>query len=199
MKRALDVVLAGSLLVLLAPLIIAIAIAVSFDLGWPILFRQRRPGLHERPFLICKFRTMTHKCGVSGQLLPDEDRMTDFGRFLRSTSLDELPELLNVLAGHMSLVGPRPLLPEYLGRYSTEQRRRHEVLPGMTGWAQVNGRNSLSWEDRFRLDVWYVDHESIWLDLKILLRTPASILHRSGISHQGHATMPRFEGTRDDT
>lgn len=164
-------------------------------LGSPVLFRQIRPGLHGRPFEMVKFRTMRDAFGPDGQPLADEERMTSFGRLLRSSSLDELPELWNVLKGDMSLVGPRPLLMEYLPLYSAEQARRHAVRPGITGWAQVNGRNAISWEDKFDLDVWYVDHHTVWLDLKILGLTVWRVLRRDGISAAGEATMPRFRGS----
>ncbi|GAB4459012.1 MAG: sugar transferase [Anaerolineae bacterium] len=182
-------------LLLLAPFLAVIALLVRVKLGAPVLFRQQRPGLHGRPFTIYKFRTMTDARDAKGQFLPDADRLTAFGRLLRRTSLDELPELFNVLRGEMSLVGPRPLLMQYLDRYTPEQARRHEVRPGITGWAQVNGRNALTWEEKFALDVWYVDHQSLWLDLKIILLTIWSVLRREGISQQGHATMPEFVGT----
>jgi lipopolysaccharide/colanic/teichoic acid biosynthesis glycosyltransferase len=174
----------------------AVALAVRLKLGPPVLFRQRRPGLHGEPFDLLKFRTMLEARDAAGQSLPDASRLTPFGRWLRSTSLDELPELINVLRGDMSLVGPRPLLVEYLARYTPEQARRHEARPGITGWAQVNGRNAVSWEEKFRLDVWYVDHHSTWLDLKILALTIARVLRRDGISAQGDATMPAFQGTQ---
>jgi len=171
-----------------------IALAVRLRLGVPVLFRQRRPGLHGQPFTLLKFRTMTGARDAAGNLLPDAERLTPLGRFLRATSLDELPELLNVLKGEMSLVGPRPLLLEYLTRYTPEQARRHDVRPGITGWAQVNGRNALSWEHKFALDVWYVDHVSLGLDLKILVLTALRVLARQGISQPGHATMEEFLG-----
>jgi lipopolysaccharide/colanic/teichoic acid biosynthesis glycosyltransferase len=166
------------------------------QLGTPILFRQVRPGRNGRLFKLAKFRTMTDERDASGGLLPDASRLTPFGRWLRATSLDELPSLWNVLKGDMSLVGPRPLLVEYLPLYSSEQARRHEVRPGITGWAQVNGRNALTWEQKFELDVWYVDHRSFWLDLRILLMTVRKVFVREGISAKGEATMPRFTGTR---
>jgi lipopolysaccharide/colanic/teichoic acid biosynthesis glycosyltransferase len=169
---------------------------VRRKLGSPALFRQVRPGLHGRPFMMVKFRTMTDERGADGELLPDAQRLTAFGRFLRASSLDELPELWNVLRGEMSLVGPRPLLMEYLPLYSPEQARRHEVRPGITGWAQVNGRNAVSWDERFKLDVWYVDHRSLWLDLRILWLTVRKVLVREGISAQGEATMSRFTGNK---
>jgi sugar O-acyltransferase (sialic acid O-acetyltransferase NeuD family) len=193
-KRLFDIAVSLFALVLLSPLIAVIAIAVRLKLGSPILFRQPRPGLNGEVFTMCKFRTMTDGRDRQGELLSDELRLTAFGRFLRSSSLDELPELLNVLVGKMSLVGPRPLKVSYLPLYTAEQARRHEVLPGVTGWAQVNGRNSLSWGDRFCLDVWYVDNVSLWLDLKILCMTIGTIFGRKGISAEGHSTMPDFDG-----
>ena len=165
-------------------------------LGSPVLFRQVRPGLYGRPFMMVKFRTMTDERGADGALLPDAQRLTAFGHFLRASSLDELPELWNVLRGEMSLVGPRPLLMEYLPLYSPAQARRHDVRPGITGWAQVNGRNAVSWDERFALDVWYVEHCSLWLDLRILWLTVRKVLVREGISAQGEATMPRFTGNK---
>ena len=192
LKRVFDVVVSATALVVLAPVMGLIALAVWRTMGRPVLFRQARPGLHGKPFVMYKFRTMRDLRDAGGNLLPDEARLTPFGRWLRATSLDELPELVNVLRGEMSLVGPRPLLMEYLERYTPEQARRHEVKPGITGWAQIHGRNNLSWEERLRLDVWYVDHWSLWLDLKILWRTLWMVLRREGISAQGHATMPRF-------
>ncbi len=196
MKRIFDFVVAGlALLVLGLPLLVLIW-QVRRKLGSPVFFRQTRPGLHGRPFNMVKFRTMTDARGRDGQFLPDAERLTAFGRFLRASSLDELPELLNVLKGEMSLVGPRPLLMEYLPLYSPEQARRHEVRPGITGWAQVNGRNALSWEEKFKLDVWYVDHRSLWLDIKILWLTVRKVLVREGISAPGDATMPIFRGNK---
>jgi lipopolysaccharide/colanic/teichoic acid biosynthesis glycosyltransferase len=194
-KRAFDVAAAALGLLLAAPLLGAIALAVRLRQGSPVLFRQRRPGLHGRPFELVKFRTMRDGDGPDGRPLPDAERLTSLGRFLRATSLDELPQLWNVLNGDVSLVGPRPLLMQYLPRYSPEQARRHDVLPGITGWAQVNGRNAISWEQKFALDVWYVDHWSLALDAKILLMTIARVLARSGVSQRGHATMPEFMGT----
>ena len=193
-KRGLDIVIASTALLLAAPVLLFVAIAVRVNLGGPVLFRQQRPGLHGRPFTMVKFRTMRDALGRDGRPLPDADRLTPFGTLLRSTSLDELPELWNVLRGDMSLVGPRPLLMEYLDRYTPEQARRHEVRPGVTGWAQVHGRNALSWEERFRLDVWYVEHRSLRLDLQILRRTLALVLRRTGVSANGEATMPVFQG-----
>ena len=180
MKRLFDLLLSFGLLVVLALPLLLLWGLVRSKLGSPVLFRQIRPGLDGRPFMMVKFRTMTDERDAGGELLPDAQRLTAFGRFLRATSLDELPELWNVLSGEMSLVGPRPLLMEYLPLYSPEQARRHEVRPGITGWAQVNGRNALSWEERFKLDVWYVDHRSLWLDLRILLRTAKTVLTGAG-------------------
>jgi len=194
-KRVFDIFCAASAFLLLSPLLVLIAILVRKRLGTPVLFRQQRPGLHGKPFLMYKFRTMTDQRGADGTLLPDRERLTPFGRFLRSSSLDELPELINVLKGEMSLVGPRPLLMEYLDRYTPEQARRHEVRPGITGWAQVNGRNALSWEEKFRLDVWYVDHRSMLLDLRILLKTVEKVFIREGISEKGQETMSKFMGS----
>jgi lipopolysaccharide/colanic/teichoic acid biosynthesis glycosyltransferase len=195
-KRLMDIALSSMGLLLLAPLILVLAVLVRVRLGSPVLFRQERPGLHGEPFIILKFRTMTDECDESGNLLPDDQRLTGFGRFLRASSMDELPELWNVLRGDMSLVGPRPLLMEYLPLYTTEQARRNEVRPGITGWAQVNGRNALSWEEKFQLDAWYVDNRSLSLDLEILFLTVKKVFKREGISAEGEATMPRFEGSR---
>lgn len=194
LKRVVDIIGATLGLALLAPLLLSIAVLVRLKLGSPVLFRQVRPGLHGKPFVIYKFRTMTDERDGTGVLLPDDQRLTRFGRFLRNTSLDELPELFNVLKGEMSLVGPRPLLMEYLERYTPEQARRHEVKPGITGWAQIHGRNAISWEEKFRLDVWYVDNWSLGLDFRILLITLWKVLRREGISAEGHATMPQFVG-----
>lgn len=194
-KRALDLLLAGTALLVLSPLILAVALAVRLALGSPVLFRQRRPGLKGEIFTLIKFRSMTDRRDADGVLLPDRDRLPRFGRFLRASSLDELPTLANVLWGEMSLVGPRPLLVQYLPRYTPEQARRHEVRPGITGWAQIHGRNALSWEEKLRLDVWYVDHWSPGLDLSILARTAGAVLTRRGISHPGEATMSEFMGT----
>lgn len=193
-KRVVDVVLSSLALLVLWPLLLALSLVVWAGLGAPVLFRQVRPGLRGQPFTILKFRSMTDARDADGALLPDADRLPRFGRWLRSTSLDELPELLNVWKGDMSLVGPRPLLTGYLERYSPEQARRHDVRPGITGWAQVNGRNVLSWENRFELDVWYVDHVSLLLDLRILALTCWKILSREGISSPGLATMHEFQG-----
>jgi len=194
-KRVMDVVGAGIGGILLAPLTAIIALLVRWKLGKPVLFRQTRPGLHAEPFELVKFRTMTDARGPDGEPLPDEQRLPTFGRFLRSTSLDELPELWNVLTGDMSLVGPRPLLMEYLPRYSPRQARRHEVRPGLTGWSQVNGRNAPDWDTRLEMDVWYVEHRSLWLDLRILARTVWSVLTRDGVSAEGQATVERFQGS----
>lgn len=191
----LDLFIAVPLLLFLSPLLAMIAILVRLSLRSPLLFRQQRPGQHGCPFSLLKFRTMTDARDRTGSLLPDAERLTSVGRFLRNSSLDELPELVNVLRGEMSLVGPRPLRMEYLPLYTGYQNRRHEVLPGITGWAQVNGRNALSWERKFALDVWYVDNVSLWLDLKILAMTMHKALARAGISAEGHATMPRFTGS----
>lgn len=193
-KRAFDIVLAAIALLLLSPLILALCVAIRLKLGSPILFRQVRPGLNGKPFQMIKFRSMRDATGPDGQPLPDDQRLTPFGKRLRSTSLDELPELWNVLRGDMSLVGPRPLLMEYLPLYDQRQLRRHEVRPGVTGWAQVNGRNALSWPQKFELDVWYVDNRSLWLDVKILWMTVRKVLVREGISADGQATMERFRG-----
>ena len=194
MKRLFDVLASACALLLLALPLLVVIWMVRRKLGSPVFFTQMRPGLQGQPFLMVKFRTMTDARGPDGALLPDADRLTPFGRFLRATSLDELPELWNVLKGDMSLVGPRPLLMEYLPLYSPEQARRHAVRPGVTGWAQVNGRNTLSWDDKFKLDVWYVDHRSLWLDLKILWLTARKVLAREGISAAGEATMGKFTG-----
>lgn len=193
-KRLFDVSAAACALLLLSPVILAVALLIYIKLGTPVFFRQRRPGRNGRPFLMLKFRTMLDANDKQGNPLPDGQRMTPYGSFLRATSLDELPELWNVVKGDMSLVGPRPLLMEYLPLYSETQYRRHEVRPGVTGWAQVNGRNAISWEDKFKLDVWYVDNRSFWLDLKILFLTVKKVLVRDGISAQGDATMPIFKG-----
>ncbi len=197
-KRLLDMTLVVFTAPLWAPTLFVIALVVLLVLGRPILFVQERAGLHARPFPLLKFRTMTTQCEEGGALLPDEQRLTKFGRFLRSTSLDELPELINVLRGHMSLVGPRPLLMEYVPLYSSLQSRRHETRPGLTGWAQVNGRNLTSWKTRLDQDVWYVQQASLALDLRILARTLAHVLRRHGISEPGQATMTRFTGEQHD-
>lgn len=198
LKRSTDLLLAGTALLLLSPVLILLAVLVRRRLGSPVLFRQERPGRHGRPFMMVKFRTMTDARDAQGQLLPDAERLPPFGRWLRSTSLDELPELWNVLRGDMSLVGPRPLLMRYLPLYNERQRRRHEVRPGVTGWAQINGRNALGWEERFEMDVWYVDNQSLWLDARILWLTVRKVLVREGISAAGEATMQEFRGSKAD-
>jgi lipopolysaccharide/colanic/teichoic acid biosynthesis glycosyltransferase len=197
MKRCFDVWIPAIVLALFFPVLAVVAMAIRLNLGSPIFFRQTRPGLNEKPFTMLKFRTMRDAFDSEGRPLPDAERLTPLGRFLRATSLDELPELWNVLKGDMSLVGPRPLLPQYLDRYTAFERRRHEVKPGLTGWAQIGGRNSLTWHDKFKLDVWYVDNWSLSLDLKILLRTVSTVLRRDGIAQQGHATMPEFMGSAE--
>lgn len=195
LKRTFDIVVAALALLLLAPLLLVVALLVRVKLGSPVLFSQVRPGLHGKPFRMVKFRSMSDARDASGKLLPDAERLPDFGRMLRASSLDELPELWNVLKGEMSLVGPRPLLMEYLPLYSPEQARRHEVRPGITGWAQVNGRNAISWDDKFRLDVWYVDHRSLALDLRILALTIARVLRPRGVSAPNSATAEKFTGS----
>lgn len=195
MKRLFDLLITIPALLLLWPVMLCIALVVRINLGSPILFRQTRPGLHGRPFEIIKFRTMRDAVGPDGKPLPDCDRLTPFGRFLRSTSMDELPELWNVLKGEMSLVGPRPLLMQYLDRYTPEQARRHELPPGITGWAQVHGRNAISWEEKFSLDVWYIDNQSVILDMKILWLTIGSVLNRENVCQPGQATMEEFMGS----
>lgn len=196
-KRTLDIFASAVLLVVLAPVLGICAVVVRAFLGRPVLFRQQRPGRGEKPFTLLKFRTMREAYSENGQPLPDALRLTSLGRFLRATSLDELPELWNVLKGDMSLVGPRPLLMEYLGRYTSKQARRHDVKPGLTGLAQVSGRNALSWDEKLALDVWYVDHWSLRLDLAILARTLWQVARRTGIAAAGHATMPEFKGGDD--
>lgn len=196
MKRLFDLIVSASALLCLALPLLLLMWLVKRRLGSPVFFSQLRPGLHGRPFRMLKLRSMNEARGPDGQLLPDAERLTHFGRFLRSSSLDELPGLWNVLKGDMSLVGPRPLLVDYLPLYSAEQARRHEVRPGITGWAQVNGRNALSWEEKFKLDVWYVDNRTMWLDLKILFLTVRKVVVRDGISASGEATMSRFVGTQ---
>jgi sugar transferase EpsL len=195
MKRMFDVVAAVAGMILLLPVYLAVAITVRMALGRPVLFRQTRIGYKERLFTLYKFRTMTDAVDRHGAPLPDEERLTRTGQFLRRASLDELPQLWNVLRGDMSLVGPRPLLVQYLPRYTPQQRRRHEVLPGMTGWAQVMGRNSLSWDQKLQLDTWYVEHRSLWVDFRILAMTLRSLILSRGISHNGHVTMPEFLGS----
>lgn len=195
LKRAFDIVASASALVVLSPVLAITAHKVKKNLGSPVLFRQVRPGLHGKPFEMVKFRTMKDATDKEGNALPDSERLTEFGKKLRASSLDELPELWNVLKGDMSLVGPRPLLMEYLPLYSAEQAKRHNVRPGVTGYAQVNGRNSLSWEDKFKLDTWYVEHQSLGLDMKILLKTVKKVIIKDGISAEGEATMTKFTGT----
>lgn len=195
MKRCVDLLLVLLTAPVWLPVLLGLALLVRLKLGAPVFFRQQRPGWHARPFTLLKFRTMTDAREAAGQLCPDAERLTPFGRWLRASSLDELPELLNVLRGDMSLVGPRPLLMQYLDRYTPKQARRHAVRPGLTGWAQVNGRNALTWEEKFQLDVWYVDRQSLALDFKILLRTVRFVFRREGINAAGEATMPEFQGT----
>jgi sugar transferase EpsL len=194
-KRVFDVISALIGLILLSPLLLVVAVMVRLKLGSPVFFRHQRPGLHGKPFELIKFRTMTDERDADGKLLPDSERLPSFGRFLRSTSMDELPELLCVLKGDMSLVGPRPLMMKYLPRYTAEQARRHEVKPGITGWAQVNGRNASSWKKKFELDVWYADHWNLWLDCKIIMKTFISVFKREGINQPGQATASEFMGT----
>ncbi len=196
LKRAFDIAASASALVVLSPVLAITAHKVKKELGSPVLFRQTRPGLHGKPFEMIKFRTMKDATDKEGNVLPDSERLTEFGKKLRASSLDELPELWNVLKGDMSLVGPRPLLMEYLPLYNAEQAKRHNVRPGVTGYAQVNGRNSLSWEDKFKLDTWYVEHQSFLLDMKILLKTVKKVIIKDGISAEGEATMTKFTGSR---
>jgi sugar transferase EpsL len=195
-KRAIDVLVSMTALVLLSPILIGIAILVAIYMGRPVIFSHQRPGLNGTPFTMIKFRTMNNKKDAQGNFLPDGERLTTFGKFIRSTSLDELPELWNVLKGDMSLVGPRPLMMEYLPRYSSEQARRHEAVPGVTGWAQINGRNTISWEEKFTLDVWYVDNWTLWLDFKILFLTGWKVLAREDISQANHDTIEDFMGSQ---
>ena len=195
LKRAIDLIVSVVALIVLAPVLLALYVMVRCFLGSPVLYSQLRPGKDERLFRLVKFRSMTDARDASGKLLADAERLTRFGRFLRSSSLDELPELWNVLKGEMSLVGPRPLLPEYLERYSPRQNMRHQVRPGITGWAQVNGRNSVDWDSRLEMDAWYVEHQSFWLDLKIVWATFATVIFRRGVSAENHATMPPFLGS----
>jgi lipopolysaccharide/colanic/teichoic acid biosynthesis glycosyltransferase len=194
LKRSFDLIVSVLGLIALAPVLLAVAAAIRWKMGSPVVFRQKRPGLRGKPFMIYKFRTMLDAVDSAGNPLPDEKRLTWLGIFLRATSLDELPELFNVVRGEMSLVGPRPLRMEYLSRYSPEQMRRHDALPGITGWAQINGRNAIDWESKFELDVWYVDHQNLWLDLKILFLTAWQVIRRKDISAENHATMPEFLG-----
>lgn len=196
MKRVFDFVLSSVALLVLFPVIIIVVVLIAFNMGRPVIFKQVRPGLEGRTFKMSKFRTMTDAKDDQGKLLPDSERLTAFGQFLRSSSLDELPGLWCVLKGDMSLVGPRPLLVEYLPLYSDEQAKRHDVRPGITGWAQVNGRNAISWDDKFKLDVWYVENQSFWLDIKILLLTVKKVFVREGISAEGEVTMSKFTGSQ---
>lgn len=196
MKRLIDIMVALLALLVLLPPLILLACLVAFKIGRPIFFSQIRPGLYGKPFCMIKFRTMNNELDSDGHLLPDAQRLSSFGRFLRASSLDELPELWNVIKGDMSLVGPRPLLMEYLPLYTEEQARRHEVRPGITGWAQVNGRNAISWEEKFKLDVWYVENQSFFLDVKILALTILKVIKRDGISAQGEVTMTKFTGSK---
>ncbi|MGD0077240.1 MAG: sugar transferase [Sedimentisphaerales bacterium] len=196
LKRLLDVILSATGLLVISPLLATLAVLVRLKLGSPVLFQQQRPGLGGKAFVIYKFRTMTDQRDAAGHLLPDEQRLPAFGRFMRSTSFDELPELLNVLKGDMGIVGPRPLMMKYLNRYTPEQARRHEVKPGITGWAQINGRNAISWEDKFKLDIWYVDNWTILLDIKIILKTIWMVITRQGVTQQGRATVDEFMGTQ---
>lgn len=199
MKRLLDILVALGVGAALFPVTLLVVLLVRLRLGSPVFFRQQRPGLHGRPFMLYKFRTMSDARDGAGKLLPDEVRLGGFGQTLRRLSLDELPQLWNVLVGDMSLVGPRPLLMQYLGRYSAHQARRHEVRPGITGWAQVNGRNAISWAERFDLDVWYVDHQSFWLDLRILAMTAQKVFSSRDVSARGHVTMPEFMGNEEES
>lgn len=194
LKRLFDLIIGLLLFIILLPQIIFIALLIYFKMGRPVYFRQQRPGLGGKPFYLYKFRTMTDETDNEGKLLADNERLTELGRWLRRYSLDELPQLVNVIKGELSFVGPRPLLMEYLPRYNSEQARRHEVKPGITGWAQVNGRNAISWEEKFELDVWYVDNWSFWLDLKILAMTPAKVIRSEGVIQDGSVTMPEFMG-----
>lgn len=198
-KRLFDIFLAGFAILLLSPVALIVSLCVFRCFGAPILFKQNRPGLHGEPFEMIKFRTMRDAVDIHGQPLPDAERMTAFGSFLRSSSLDELPELWNVLKGDMSLVGPRPLLCEYLALYTPAQAKRHLLRPGITGWAQVNGRNAISWEEKFQLDTWYVENQSFWLDIKILLLTVVQVLKRNNINAEGEATVSKFVGSRSDS
>ena len=198
MKRVFDLFVSLTIMIFLLPLIIIVAVLIYFKLGSPILFKQSRPGLNDHIFKMTKFRTMLNKKDQQGNDFPDSERMTKFGAFLRGSSLDELPGLINVIKGDMSLVGPRPLLVQYLPLYNAEQAKRHRVRPGITGWAQVNGRNAISWEEKFKLDVWYVENQSFWLDIKILLMTVKKVFIRDGINAEGHVTIEPFSGSKDD-
>lgn len=199
LKRLLDIIIASIALILLSPLYFYVAYKVKKNLGSPVLFRQVRPGLHGKPFEMIKFRSMKDAVDAQGNLLPDSERLTPFGKMLRSSSLDEMPELWNVIKGDMSIVGPRPLLMEYLSLYNAEQAKRHNVRPGMTGHAQVNGRNAISWEEKFKLDTWYVENQSVWLDFKIMLKTVKKVLAKDDINEAGEATMSKFTGSEKDS
>ncbi|HOP86754.1 MAG TPA: sugar transferase [Syntrophorhabdaceae bacterium] len=196
-KRIFDLFIGIPMLIISIPFMAIVGLIILFTMGRPVIFRQRRPGLYGRPFMLYKFRTMTDIKDESGMLLPDEKRLTRVGRWIRKLSLDEIPQLFNVIKGDMSLVGPRPLLMEYLSRYTPEQARRHEVKPGITGWAQINGRNTTTWEERFKLDLWYVEHHSLWLDIKILFKTFIQVFKREGINAPGYETMPEFLGSEN--
>ncbi|MFC2947719.1 sugar transferase [Virgibacillus sediminis] len=198
MKRIFDVMVSTICLIIALPVLLITSVVIRMKLGSPVIFRQQRPGLYGKPFNIYKFRTMTDQRDKSGELLPDHVRLTKTGKIIRKLSLDELPQLFNVLKGDISLVGPRPLLMEYLDLYTTEQARRHDVRPGITGWAQVNGRNAISWEEKFQLDIWYVDHQSFWLDMKILFLTVLKVFKSEGIQQDGQTTMEKFKGTSEE-
>lgn len=198
LKRLIDILISFTAIILLSPIYIIVGYKVKKNLGSPVLFKQIRPGLHAQPFEMIKFRTMKDAVDSNGNVSPDHERLTPFGQMLRASSLDELPELWNVLKGNMSLVGPRPLLMEYVPLYNQEQSRRHEMRPGITGWAQVNGRNAISWEEKFKLDVWYIDNQSIWLDIKILLLTVKKVFVKEGISAKGEVTISKFTGSKND-
>jgi sugar transferase EpsL len=199
MKRVFDIVAGFAILILAAPVMIVIGFIVGLQMGTPVIFKQIRAGMHGKTFILYKYRTMTNCKGRKGDLLPDGQRITKIGKFLRDTSLDELPEIINILKGEMTFVGPRPLLVRYLDRYTIEQARRHEVMPGLTGWAQINGRNGISWEERLELDVWYVDNQSLWLDLKIIALTICKVIRQDGINPADRATMPEFIGTNKES
>ncbi|MFV0516153.1 MAG: sugar transferase [Aminipila sp.] len=196
-KRMTDIIVSTIAIILLMPILVVVYFLVTMKLGTPAIFKQERPGLNEKIFTMYKFRSMTDEKDINGELLSDEIRLTQFGKLLRKTSLDELPELFNILKGDMSFIGPRPLLVRYLDRYTKHQARRHEVRPGLTGWAQINGRNAISWEEKFELDVWYVDNWSLWLDIKIFFKTFAKVFEKEGISSSEHATMEEFMGSED--
>ena len=197
MKRVFDFVVALLLTILVMPMMLLVALLIIVTMGRPVLFKQQRPGLGGQSFYIYKFRTMMNTCDINGELLPDKERLTNIGKILRQYSIDELPQLFNVLKGELSIVGPRPLLMEYMDLYTEKQARRHEVPPGITGWAQINGRNTISWEERFELDLWYVDNHSFYLDMKIILMTLFKVFRSEGVSQEGHVTMSKFKGTRE--